>query len=299
MFRILVAIAAAAHAFQAAPPATDVFLASLAVKDGTIVLGAPVNISNSPGYDNQPSFTPDGRSILFTSVRGDRKPDAGNAAATGSDVYRYDIASRTLTQITATPESEYSPTVMPDGQHISVVRVEADGTQRLWRFPLEGGSPELVLSGVKPVGYHAWIDERTLALFVLGTPNTLQLASVSGTTDVIARDIGRSLSRMPGGGISYVQRGTGEAGSLVVMHLDAKTRQTAPLVRVIPGAREADLAWTPDGLLLLAHEGRLYSWRAGMPEFAPAADLGALGLKAVTRMAVSPRGDWLALVAQP
>ena len=37
---------------------------------------------------------------------------------------------RRISRVTQTPESEYSPTVMADGAHISVVRVEADGTQR-------------------------------------------------------------------------------------------------------------------------------------------------------------------------
>src|SRR5512133_2953650 len=163
---------------QAAPPDTEIYLASLSTASGRVTIGAPVDISNSPGYDNQPSVTPDGRSILFTSVRGDRKPDPANSAATGSDIYRYDIAGQQLTRVTDTPESEYSPLVTPDGAHFSTIRVEADGTQRLWRFTLDGKNPDLVLVDVKPVGYHAWIDSGTLALFVLGSPATLQIADV-------------------------------------------------------------------------------------------------------------------------
>ena len=153
----------AATAPQAPPPATEVFVASFAIEDGKAVIGKPVNISNNPGYDNQPSFTPDGSAILFTSVRGDRKPDPANSAATGSDIYRYDVASRQISRVTSTPESEYSATVMPGGTHFSVVQVEADGTQRLWRFSLAGSGPELLLADIKPVGYHAWADEETLA----------------------------------------------------------------------------------------------------------------------------------------
>ncbi len=64
---------------QAAPQPSDteIFLASLAVRDGKVEIGKPINISNSTGYDNQPSFTPDGATVLFTSVRGDRKPGRG------------------------------------------------------------------------------------------------------------------------------------------------------------------------------------------------------------------------------
>jgi len=44
-------------------------------------VGAAVNITNNAGYDNQPSFAPDGGSLFFTSIRG---------GAT-TDIYRYDI----------------------------------------------------------------------------------------------------------------------------------------------------------------------------------------------------------------
>ena len=147
------------------PPATDIYLAPLSIRDdGRPVVGTPVNITNRPGYDNQPSFTPDSRAILFTSIREDGQ----------SDIYRYDIASKAIARVTSTPESEYSATVMPGGQRFSVIRVEHDSTQRLWSFALDGSDPQLlVLAALKPVGYHAWIDPNNLALFVLGNPNAL------------------------------------------------------------------------------------------------------------------------------
>jgi dipeptidyl aminopeptidase/acylaminoacyl peptidase len=180
MGRILfLALVAAFQAAPAPPPDTEIFLAPFNAADANPV-GRPVNITNSPGYDNQPSFTPDGRAIFFTSMRGGRQ----------TDIYRYDIASAAVTQVTNTPEGEYSPTVTPDGEHISVIRVEADGTQRLWRFTLDGRAPELVLAGVKPVGYHAWVDDHTLALFILGTPASLQIADTqSGKADSVVRQI--------------------------------------------------------------------------------------------------------------
>src|SRR5882724_11004910 len=94
-----------------APPATDIFVVDLLkTSKGGFKLGQPLKISEWAGYNNQPSFLADGRSLFYTSIR-DKQ----------ADIYRYDLHSATTKQITATPESEYSPTLMPDGKSISVV----------------------------------------------------------------------------------------------------------------------------------------------------------------------------------
>jgi dipeptidyl aminopeptidase/acylaminoacyl peptidase len=297
---LLIACSAAASAQTPAtpqPPDTEIFLATLSPSGQTLTVGRPVNITNSPGYDNQPSFRPDGGAILFTSIRG----------GTQTDIYRYEIGSGATERVTNTPESEYSPTVTPDGAHISVIRVEADGTQRLWQFPrfaLPGAVPELVLTDVKPVGYHAWVDDHTLALFVLGQPATLQIADTrTGAAEIVVRGITRSIQRIPGRGtISVVQRippaGANGDAALKISELDPKSHQVMPLVNAVTGAKEADLAWTPDGMLLMAEKDVLYGWRRGETEWRRIADLAALGLHGVSRIAVSPKGDRIALVAQ-
>jgi dipeptidyl aminopeptidase/acylaminoacyl peptidase len=292
---VLVAQPPAAPPPPPPPPDTEIFLASLSASASGLTVGEPANITSSPGYDNQPSFTPDGRSILFTSIRG----------GTQTDIYRYDIASRVTTRVTDTPESEYSATITPDGAHISVIRVEADQTQRLWRFTIDGRQPEVVLANVKPVGYHAWVDDQTLALYVLGQPATLQVASVrSGASRVIVSGIGRSLQPIPGRGtVSIVERQAGPDPAapvkLLVRELDPKTGRITPLVDAVAGAREADLAWTPDGMLLMADKDALYGWRRGDREWRKVADLGALGLRGVSRIAVNAAGDRIAFVVQP
>lgn len=303
VLKSLLVIALAAQA-AGPPPDTEVYLAPLTVKGLSVQIGPPLNVSNNPGYDNQPAFTPDGAAVLFTSVRGGQKPDPANAAATGSEIYRYDIGSGRISQLTHTSESEYSPTVTPDGRHISVIRVEADGTQRLWRFAIDGTMPELVLRDLTPVGYHAWASERTLALFVLGQqgqPATLQVAdAATGQAQIVVTGIGRSIQRIPGGAISFVSRGKAAEGQkppLTISELNPATRQVSPLVDVPPGAADVDTAWTPDALLLVSVQGQLYGWRKGERALAPVADLSALGLQAVTRLAVSPKGDRIAIVA--
>ena len=299
---VLIAAMAGWLAQTAAPPAdTEIYLAPLTVVAGALTVGTPVNITNSAGYDNQPSFTPDGGAILFTSDRGS---PASVQTLFRTDIYRYDIASRAVSRVTDTPEGEFSPAVTPDGRHISVIRVEADSTQRLWRFRLDGKQAELVLRDVKPVGYHVWADDRAVVLFVLGQPATLQIANPqTGAAEIVTRGVGRSLQRIPGGRtVSFVEREAasqqGGAPTLWIRELDPTTKRITPLVRAVAGATEADCAWTPRGMLLMAYGGALYGWRRGDADWTRVADLEALGLKGVTRLAVSPKGDWIALVAQ-
>jgi len=272
----------------AAPPATDIYLAPLRVQDSRIVVGTPVNVTARPGYDNQPSFLPDGRAFLYTSVREDGQ----------ADIYRYDIDQKTSVRLTATRESEYSPTPLPEGGGFSVVRVEADSTQRLWAFDEDGTHPRLVLDSIKPVGYHAWGDAHTLVLFVLGSPPTLQIADAGFPTargEVMARDIGRSLQRIPGrASISFVQRDSVAGPAL--LELDIRRRRVTELAKVPPGAEF--FAWTPDGIVLTASGTTLYQWDARRGgAWQQVADLAAAGLSNVTRLAVSPTGDRLAIVA--
>jgi hypothetical protein len=49
-------------------------------------------------------------------------------------------------------------------------------------------------------------------------------------------------------------------------------------------------------MLLMAAKDVLYGWRPNDTAWRRLADLGALGMHGVTRLAVSPKGDQLALV---
>ncbi len=269
-----------------APPATDIFMIDLATtRAGNLKLGEPVKITNWAGYNNQPAFMSDGQSILYTSMREKQ-----------ADIYRYDIGSAATIQVTHTPESEYSPTLMPDGKSISVVRVEADGTQRLWKFPLAGGVPSLILENIKPVGYHLWVNDNTLALFVLGKPNTLQLADLrSGKAEVIAENPGRILRRVPHENkFSFVHKVSDQ--EWLIKTFDLKTRAIATFIKTFPGVE--DYAWTPAGVLLMANGAKLFARRKSDFAWVELADFSNAGLKNITRIAVGPKGDRIAIVAR-
>ena len=234
------------------PRDADILLADLSMgPEGLPSIGDPTNLTQRPDYDNQPYFTPDGSGLWYT---------ANDAQSGQSDIWRYDFATERVTRITqSAPESEYSATPLPDGSGISAIRVEADSTQRLWRFSLDGLNPSVILPDLAPVGYHKWVDESTLVMFVLGSPPTLQVGDVrTGRARVVTEDIGRSIQNIPGTfDVSYVQRN--EDGSTTIMRLPGDGGEPEPITETVAGGDFH--AWTPNRVLLMADGPRVFARR--------------------------------------
>ncbi len=287
---VLAGLFPAALAFaQAGPPATDVFLAPLTIAGDKVGVGVAENISADPGYDNQPSFLPDGSAVLFTSKRDGKQ----------TDIYRYDIAGKKLAQLTHTDENEYSPLVSADGQSFTCVR---GAEQSLYRFDLDGSHPRLAYQhGSALIGYYVWTGPTEVATFILGDddkkiPHTLQVIDTgSGKAVTIASDPGRSLLRRPGtDAVSFVAKTTPEHWQL--QQFDIKTHAVTTLTDMPAGVE--DLAWLPDGRALAGKGSKLFVWKAG-GNWTEVADVGAAGIANLTRLAVSADGRWLALVGEP
>jgi hypothetical protein len=282
---VLLVLLGALQAAQA-PPTTDIYELTFSGDLSTLREARPQAISTERGYENQPFYTPDGTRLWFTANRDGKQ----------TDIYEFDRKTRTARPLISTPEGEYSPTITPDGKGVSVIRVEPDSTQRLWRFDIAGASPRIVLTDIRPVGYHAWIDEDQLALFVLGKPSTLQHVRVStGKAAVVAQNIGRSLHRIPKTAtVSFVHRETPE--NIWIKQFDPATATTTPLVRVRAGNDEADVAWTPEGTLLMSAGSRIFAWRRGDKDWREVYDAAPHKLGTITRLAVAPDGRAIAIV---
>ncbi len=268
---------------------TDIWVATFHEVGTHVSIGRPVNVTRRAGYDNQPAFTLDGRSVLFTSTREDAQ----------ADIWRVGIAGGTQTRVTSTPESEYSATPMPNGRGFSVIRVERDSTQRLWQFPWDGGEPSLVLRALRPVGYHVWVGETTLGAFVLAqrdaprAPNALVVVDPrSERADTVARGIGRALVRVPGrSAFSFLQLGGDTAW---IAEVDTRTNSVR---RLAPNPERSEYHfWTPSGQLVASSGTRLLL-RVG-DRWDVLADFAELGVKGISRLALSPTGDRLAFVAE-
>ena len=263
------------------PPGTEIFLLSLTSSGANITLGPPNNISAHPGYDNQPWFSPDGATIYFSS----------NRTGGETDIYRYILADGTTKQVIDTPTAEYSPTLVDgDPESLTVVRVEEGGVQSLSR--VKGPSPQRLITWTDSVGYYAWAGADALVMFVVGEPHSLQHANLQpGAVTWLADNIGRTLKSLPeGSAVSFVdKRGEG----WWIKTVDNATLEIRPVAETLPD-RE-DYAWLPDGRIILSGSNGLYlhtggGWQELVTFYDPA-------LQGVTRLAISPDGNWLALVS--
>jgi hypothetical protein len=216
-----------------------------------------------------------------------------------ADIYKYNVESRTTERVTHTsPESEYSATQLPYPKNFSVIRVEKDSTQRLWMLSPDGNAGRPVFADIKPVGYHTWINDHLLALFVLGSPNALVLADTrSARRDTIARDIGRSLVTLPNGdGFSFLSR-RGPDWFLTVVRLSrsGKVLYIQPLGNVPRGMDY--VVWL--GQRALGGSGSKLMMLAPGSEWQEVADLTDQGITRISRIAVTRKRDRLAIVGEP
>ena len=293
----------------AGAPSTDIWLGRLArAADGTLTVRRLVNATDRDGYDNQPSFNPSGTAVYYTSAVDSTQTEIFHLGveAGGSD--------GTPEQVTRTPgASEFSPTTIPGQDALSAIHEER-GAQYLWRYGTDGTELGPIFATVEPVGYHAWADERTAAMFVLGDPPTLQVGNaLTGEVRTVAENPGRSIHRIPGTvAISFVRKVAED--EWWIERLDPATGETERIARTLPG-RE-DYAWTPAGEILMGDGTALYAWTedggwsevmgvapsgervqphsSGGPD--PAAEGSSPAPGDISRIAVSPDGTTIAIV---
>ena len=164
-------------------PNTDLWLFSIKKEKENYTIQQGENITNRPGYDNQPSFSEDGSMIYYVSIREDKQ----------ADIYTYNIGSKKIKQFTHSKISEYSPTLTPDKKIIATVAVLEDSSQIVYPLDIKTGTftnypdrkfEDVQLNNFDSVGYFTFLNADTVLYYKLTQPHTLRARSLSAHTDI-------------------------------------------------------------------------------------------------------------------
>ena len=266
-----------------------IYLIKIKSENDNLTYDKPIRITEREGYNNQPSFCPEGLRLYYSSdVKGQ------------AEIFAYEISSGTSHQVTSTAESEYSPLIMPDGHRFSVIQLimsegPRKGAQPLVAFTIDGKGAQLIYEKGKKVGYHAWIDKNQVAMFILGNPHFLQIVNLEKDIEIkAAENIGRSLYKIPGqNAISFSQKN--ESGQETIKSFDLNAQKISEIAIMKSG--NDFYAWTPSGKLIMGVESKLFIFHPGQDQnWQEAADFKDFGLHKITRLTVGPKGQWLAVV---
>lgn len=264
---------------------SEVYLAGLQIVGETISVTPPVNISNNPGYDNQPSFLEDG-TLLYSRTRGKQ-----------TDIARYNPEDNATSWLSNTPGgSEYSPLKIPGRQGVSAIRLDTTGLQRLYAYPLQGGAPTLLVEGLK-IGYHVWVNADLMVCTVL-VEDRMDLVVVNfedGSRHTFQKDVGRSLLRIPGSGqISYTSK---EDGKTILKSMDPRSGANAVITELPEGVQ--DICWLTGDLILCGKGNELLQFNRRQDTFWT----GLYELEDpkgnITRLSYDPRNGKVAMAVQP
>jgi hypothetical protein len=261
---------------------TEIYLFDLIQNDSVLSISNPINISENKGYDNQPSFLIDGSGILYSSTRFDQ-----------TDIVLYNIENQTKAWLTNTLGSEYSPLQTPNKKYFSAIYLDNDDTQLLWKYTFRRKKPKVLIENLT-VGYHAWLNKNIIVSFVLGDPATLEVSNLKYKIKYpIDKNIGRSIHKIPGSElVSFIS----------LEHEDAEIYSINPLnseKEFLADALEdsQDMAWTTDQTIIMGRDDKLYKLKVGVDKtWIEFASLKPLKLTGITRIAVSPLGNKIAIV---
>ena len=266
-------------------PDSEIFLFSIDKTDGKYSFSDAKNISNNAGYDNQPAFSLDGKSILFTTNRRE-----GNF-----DIYEYSIADGKTSPLVTSVDNEYTAKQL-DAETITFVREgKADQTMTVYKMS-RGTKKEMPAFSVKePIAYYAF-NKRGDALVWIRYAFMMHFVNTE-------KNINRYVANYAQPSVPHLIPGTKNFSfmvrhpddSLWIKEFDPETEAIRPIITSKDGKK--DYTWLPDGSLLIGSGSKLFRFDEKTDEtWVEIADLSSFGIKEITRMAVSSDGKYLALV---
>lgn len=263
-------------------PNSDIYLFSIKRTGSTMIVKKGENITKREGYDNQPFFTPDNKSLLFVSVKADLQ----------SDVYSYNLGNQKTTAITQTPVSEYSPIITPDGKFFTAVVVEQDSTQRIYKYDLKGKLKPELLFDEDSVGYYSWLNKDSVLYYKLTAPHSLHAYDIKNKRSVwIANAPIRSFKPIKSFSFFY---GTQDKNETMIRIYNMRLKKSEEYVAV--KKENEDFIWDKTLGLIKSDGSKIMRYNDDIKTWVEMADFSAFGVGKITRFAFSPNGRYIAVV---
>ena len=267
---------------------TEVYLFDLNTSETGLELTNMINVSNNPGYDNQPSFIYE--DILLFAGNNDGQ----------TDIAQYNIETKIRSWLnTQTDGGEYSPQKLPSGDDVAAVRLDLDGLQRLYSYNSFNENPVMVMDGLA-VAYFLFSNDNILISAVLGD-GTLDLVISNlneKTNDTLLVDVGRSIHKVPfKKSISYTAINEEKNHDLYLLDIDGNLESY--FVCQLPIGVQ-DYIWLNETQILIGSKNKLYVYNTlDIQEWKEVASLEDYQIANITRLAVNPKGTKLAVVGEP
>ena len=275
-----------AHAAFSQLPETDIWLFKLKKEKEILKLAEGNNFTSRKGYDNQPSFTPDGKNILYVGVYDEKQ----------SDVYKYDIAKKIITQLTKTKESEYSPAYSPDNKSITCITVEPDSVQQIWYYNLDGTRKKCVDPRIDSIGYYTWLNKDTLLYYKLTSPHSLhKFNTISKEDHWICDDPTRAFKKINNTIFIYgIKKDSTEINYRVYHVLNKRSDEYAN-----HKSKSEDFIWINNIGLLKSEGAQILLYNEIHKTWPVLFDFSSYGIKKITRFTFDPKLKFIAIVDNP
>jgi len=286
---ILVSLTLAAASAGAQTIPVNLYEVDVTYPKGVPTLGRPIKLTADKGINSQPSFTPDGFSILF--VRRDSASGQG-------DVFKLNLASGTETRITSTPEMENSPTMRRDGT-IMVIRWTPATLFKEWGpwiYDAKGQPLKGVLPGPDTVGYYVRLDSTSFAMM---RPKTRRSVAIFDSRTGTMTDYDWPVATIPPQlipnqrAISYTR--VDSVGGNRIRRLDLVTHDTIEIAPALPG--KTVHAWTPSGRLIMGKGNAIFTLKPPEKTWTQIATFTDPQLQDINTYVLNPRGNKLIIIS--
>lgn len=265
-------------------PETDIWLFKVEKKEQQYIYKEGLNITNRTGYDNQPCFTPDGKKIMFTSIRDDQQ----------ADIYQYEISTKKTSQFIKTPESEYSPTITPDQKHLSCVVVLKDSSQVIQQFDLLSPSQASLVSSTDSVGYHTWLNQDSLLYYKLTEPHSLRVLNLKTGKDVWLCDNPSRAFKIISGKQQFIYAVKDTVG-MTFRKYDIALKESRVLAYYL--SLNEDFIWHPELGLIKSEGSSLLKYNTNTHQWENLFNFESVGIKKISRFVFDPKTKYLAVVS--